>query len=322
MRNTDLDNIVTPVKVEELERLLKLSKYDAEETNFLVDGFKNGFNIGYEGPVNRQDLSKNIPFRDGMGSPQELWEKLMQEVEEKCYAGPFNKIPFENFIQSLISLVPKAGNKTRQIFHLSYNFANGNKSLNFHTPKEKCMVQYRDVDTAVKILLKLKKKLGVSELRYAKTDAKSAFCMLPLSPKSYQWLVMHATNPDDSQEYFFIDKCLPFGASISCSHYQHFSNALKHIFKYLWRKQEGWEKLNQNQQKDLKEFVTNYLDDFLFISNTVNKCNKMVHCFLAMCKDLGVPMSEEKTEWGNAHMVFLGILLDGEKFILTIPEDK
>ena len=75
MRNTDLDNIVTPVKVEELERLLKLSKYDAEETNFLVDGFKNGFNIGYEGPVNRQDLSKNIPFRDGMGSPQELWGK-------------------------------------------------------------------------------------------------------------------------------------------------------------------------------------------------------------------------------------------------------
>ena len=118
-----------------------------------------------------------------MGSPQELWKKLMQEVEEKCYAGPFNKIPFENYIQSLIGLVPKAGNKTRQIFHLSYNFANGNKSLNFHTPKEKCTVHYRDVDTAVKMSLKLKKKLGVSELRYAKTDAKSAFCMLPLSPK-------------------------------------------------------------------------------------------------------------------------------------------
>ena len=41
-----------------------------------------------------------------------------------------------------------------------------------------------------------------------------------------------------------------------------------------------------------------------------------------MCKDLGIPMSEEKTEWGSACMVFLGILLDGEKFILTIPEDK
>ena len=80
--------------------------------------------------------------------------------------------------------------------------------------------------------------------------------------------------------------------------------------------------MNQNQKKNLIEFITNYLDDFLFISNTVNKCNKVVHCFLAMCKDLGVSMSEEKTEWGNACMVFLGILLDGEKFILIIPVDK
>ena len=92
----------------------------------------------------------------------------MIEVEEKCYAGPFEEITFENFIQSQIGLVSKAGNKMRQIFYLSYNFANGNKSLNVHTPKEKCTIHYRDVDAVVKMSLKLRKKLSVDRLRFTR----------------------------------------------------------------------------------------------------------------------------------------------------------
>ena len=48
----------------------------------------------------------------------------MKEIKERRYAGPFMKenFPFVNYIQSPIGLVPKAGNKTRLIFHLSYDF--------------------------------------------------------------------------------------------------------------------------------------------------------------------------------------------------------
>ena len=51
--------------------------------------------------------------------------------------GLFETIPFENFIQSPIGLVPKAGSdQTRLIFHLSYDFkSEGFKSVNAHTPK-------------------------------------------------------------------------------------------------------------------------------------------------------------------------------------------
>ena len=69
----------------------------------------------------RRSRSCNIPF--SVGNKQELWAKVMSEVEAKKYAGPFEEIPLENFIQSPISLVPKEGNKTRLIFHLSYDFA-------------------------------------------------------------------------------------------------------------------------------------------------------------------------------------------------------
>ena len=58
----------------------------------------------------------------GVGNETEMWNKIMKDVSAKRVAGPFDKIPFTNFIQSPIGLVPKAGNKTRLIFHLSFNF--------------------------------------------------------------------------------------------------------------------------------------------------------------------------------------------------------
>ena len=62
----------------------------------------------------------------------------MKEVQAKRVAGPFEQIPFEHFIQSPIGLIPKAGSdEARLIFHLSYDFKNGLKSLTSFTPKEK-----------------------------------------------------------------------------------------------------------------------------------------------------------------------------------------
>ena len=119
--NGDLENVVTPVKVERFIRLLRESQYDEEKIKFLDRGLTEGFDIGYEGPTNRQSRSENIPFT--VGNKVILWNKLMKEVKLGRVAGPFKEIPFDNFIQSPIGLVPKAGgdgNETRLIFHLSY----------------------------------------------------------------------------------------------------------------------------------------------------------------------------------------------------------
>ena len=134
--------------------LLKETDYDEGEINFLRNRFLHGFDIGYEGPIHRQSMSKNIPLK--VGSATELWNKLIKEVKHKRVAEPFDKVPYKNFIQSPIGLVPKAGNsgKTRLIFHLSYDFKQDNKSLNHYTPKEKCMVKYNDLNHAVKQCLK------------------------------------------------------------------------------------------------------------------------------------------------------------------------
>ena len=105
----------------------------------------------------------------------------------------------------------------------------------------------------------------------------------------------------------FHDKCLPFGASISCAFFQAFPDALTHITEYLL---------------ELDKELTNCLDDFLFNSLWKDVCDSMMTQFLALCRRINCPVSEEKTEWSSVIMVFLGTLLDGERHCLCIPEDK
>ena len=87
-----------------------------------------------------------------MGTKTDLWNKIMKEVELECYAGPFDQVPYKNFIQSPVGLVPKAGNKLRLIFHLSYEFEDRG-SVNSNTPEALCSVKYWDLDYAMKCCL-------------------------------------------------------------------------------------------------------------------------------------------------------------------------
>ena len=137
--NYDLESIITPVKVDKLVRLLHQAHYPSDEVKFLEDGFRQGFSIGYEGPEEHRSFAANIPF--SVGNETILWNKLIKEISLKRVAGPFDKIPFDNFGQSPIGLVPKAGSdQTRLIFHLSYDFKGKGQeqlqSVNFYTPRE------------------------------------------------------------------------------------------------------------------------------------------------------------------------------------------
>ena len=68
--------------------------------------------------------------------------------------------------------------------------------------------------------------------------------------------------------------------------------------------------------------ITNYLDDFLFISLTIDVCNRMIDNFLMVCMDIGCPVSQEKTERATEIITFLGMLLDGKNKRISIPLDK
>ena len=143
------------------------SNYAESETRFIVNGFRFGFPIGYEGPTKRKQTARNIPLK--CGSQQDLWDKMMKEVKLKRFAGPYSHVLFKSYIQSPVGLVPKHQtdqldqgqrvedqgqsrlNQTRLIFHLSYP---DQASLNHFTPRERCRMKYKDLDHAVKLCLK------------------------------------------------------------------------------------------------------------------------------------------------------------------------
>ena len=92
--------------------MLTEAQYPPDKLRTLIHGFHHGFDIGYRGPQNRQDYSSNIPIKPGVGSLMEMRNKIMKEVKLERYAGPFDEVPYKNFMQSPIGLVPKDKDKT------------------------------------------------------------------------------------------------------------------------------------------------------------------------------------------------------------------
>ena len=295
-----------------LERLLKKAGYDPNETERLVAGFKRGFDIGYRGPLERKNTAPNLPFR--VGSPTELYNKVMKEVKEGRFAGPFEQLPFEHFVQSPLGLVSKSGNRTRLIFHLSYDFGGQeqDKSINFHMPRDLCTVKYKDLDHAIRNCLWLLNDFSTETVFFGKMDCSNVFHLVPVLVKQRFLLCMLAVHPKTHKKLYFINKCLAFGSSRSCAIFQAFSDALAFLAQWKIAKAQ----IVQNPA------LTNYLDDFLFLALTLWQCNKMMQVFLRICAQIACPLTSKKMEWGTSFIIFLGMLLNGKLKFISIPCEK
>ena len=273
--------------------------FEEDKKKFVNDGFRHGFSLNYQNSLKGvRRTSKNLHLR--VGSATEMWNKVMKEVQLKRVASPFEKVPFEEFIQSPIGLVLKdEGKKTRIIFHLSHP-RDGVSSVNAGIPKEKCSVRYPDFEEAVALCISVGKtgKIG-------KTDLSSAFRHVPMSKDSWPLLVMMAVCPLNNKIYYFVDKCLPFGSSISCSYFQKISDAIAAIVRHKTKKD-----------------TVNYLDDFFFAAILKYLCDQQIEIFVQVCKDIKFPVTVEKTFWGSGTLVFLGLLLDMVKQLVCIPAEK
>ena len=254
--------------------LLSEVNYDQKKTQYLVNGFREGFSLKYQGPLEKVTKeSANLKLR--VESHLELWNKVMKEVQLGRYAGPHESLPFNYYVQSPIGLVPEdKGLKTRLIFHLSY--PRGGDSVNSGIPKEECSVRYPDFEDAIKLCV----QEGVG-CKLAKSDMFSAFRHVPIRKDQWYLLVMKACHPTSRKSYYFVDKCLPFGSSISCAIFQQISDAIAYIVAVKVRKEN-----------------INYLDDYLFAAALLRECNRQVQVFLEVCDQINFPVALEKTYWG------------------------
>lgn len=279
----------SPICIEQVK--LSLSNYPFENVkNELINGITHGFKLQYQGP--------RIPMRSRNSNsvsehPQIVLEKIKKEVDLGRVAGPFDYPPFPTFRISPIFLATKKNGDFRLIHNLSYP---ANNSVNDFTDRQYCSVRYSSIDDAVEMV----KRIGIGG-KLAKADIKSAFRLLRISPSDFDQLGF------SFQGKYYFDKCLPFGASISCSLFEKFSSALH----WYLEKKSG----NRN--------ILHYLDDFLFGSaSQSSECADTLEVFRQICKSWGVPLAEDKTVEPVEILTFLGIDFDTLKMELRLPSDK
>ena len=184
---------------------------------------------------------------------------------------------------------------TRLIFHLSYP-RNKGLSLNENTQAHMCTVTYPDFNKVIELCRKARRACKTS-----KSDMKSAFRNLGILRSQWKYLIMKAQSPVDNKWYYFVDKCLPFGAAISCAIFQAFSNAVAHIVKI-----KSGEKIN-------------YLDDFLFIALLKAMCDARIELFLSICRRINFPVVLEKTVYATTQIV---LLIDTVTQLVLLPTEK
>ena len=150
-----------------------------------------------------------------------------------------------------------------------------------------------------------------STIFYSKSDFSKAFRILPILVGQRKWLIMMAIHPITKQKWYFIDLCLPFGSSRSCTLFQRFSDGIQCIMQHRFA-----------NIFLMEVAISNYLDDFLFMALCLEVSNGAVKEFLVVCAIIGCPVSMDKTEYASELIIFLGVLLCGNRKLLIVPDDK
>lgn len=281
----------TPVIPSVLQQVLAESTVSRAKSDYLVDGFRNGFALGVAEDMVAPPVPMNL--RSAVEQPEVLESKLTEELRRGRVAGPFPSKPFANMVVSPLGIVPKkCPGKFRRIHHLSFP---AGLSVNDQIPQERKTVKYDRVDEAVACI----RRFG-SGCWLSKTDIASAYRIIPVRPLDYRYLGMVWDGA------YYYDRCLPMGCASACAIFQRFSDAL----------QQAALDLGVSGQ------MCHVLDDFLFINGTAGACGADLSVFLRMCESIGVPIAEEKTEGPLQEMVFLGITLDTVSGEMRLPLDK
>ena len=287
-KTSNLIKLPSPIKADRLD--LYLNGYDFLKRKYLVDGFKFGFRLNNYS-FNHSDNDKTL--KSALNLPDIVDTKLKKESSAGRILGPLSKPPFERFVMSPLGLVPKKlPGEFRVIHHLSYPQGS---SVNDGIDKEHSSVHYANISQAIKHILSTGRNCYLS-----KSDIQSAFRIIPINPIDYPLLGFKWKG------YYYFDKCLPMGASSSCQIFEAFSTALQWII--------------ENYIPNTK--VIHVLDDFLFISKSESENISALNIFLRICKDIGVPISMEKTFGPLQSLPFLGIQLDTVSMSSSLPVDK
>ncbi len=281
--------VSTPVDCGQLDLLLR-SHPQPDIALTLVDAFKYGFNIGYTGP---RSACYSPNLRSAYDHPDVVDRLLAKETQLGHVAGPFAHPPFNPLHCSGLGLVPKDTTDWRLIFHLS---APVGDSVNDHISPSQFTLHYSSVDDAIAML----HRLGPGALM-AKADIKSAFRLCPVRPEDWPLLGMCWKGS------YYYDTRLPFGLRSSPFLFNLLADALQWCLHYHYSVSSSF----------------HYLDDYFFAGRPGDsECGDSLDAFLHLCHRLNIPLKPAKLVRPTTALVFLGIALDSQSQVASLPVEK
>ena len=290
-----LSLISTPLQVRAWANLLN-GHPDSEFALFILQGLQQGFRIGFQGPTPLTSPRRVRNMRSAYDHPEVIESYLAREVGlQRIISIPHHLAPsFPSLRLSPFGVIPKRNqsNKWRLIVDLS---SPEGRSVNDGIDPNLCSIKYASVDDAVNII----QRLGRGTL-LAKLDLRDAYRIVPVHPNDRPLLGMQW------RDSIYIDTALPFGLRSAPKIFSALADALLWILQF------------QGASPSL-----HYLDDFLLIgSPNSSNCSQALQTTLDICKVLGVPIAEEKTEGPVTSLTFLGIEIDTDLLQLRLPSSK
>ena len=263
---------------------------DQNEVKFLVNGLKNGFDIGYRGP---HSASQPPNLRSAIEFEADVTKSLMKEVSLGHLAGPFVESPIKDLHCSPLGSRPKKDGSRRLIMDLSQPRG---EAINEHIDKDEFAVKYPHFDEATDMVRNAGRNCLMSKI-----DIKHALRLLPVLPA--QWILLGICWLSQ----IFIDTRLPLGLRSSPSIFNRFADAVCWIINFCYNI------IN----------VIHYADDFILVSpNNMEIATREQRTILQAFKHLGIPIAIDKLLGPATRIIFLGIDIDSADMTLKIPSDK
>ena len=257
--------------------------------NYILTGLRHGFDIGFNGVLNPVFRRNNKSAR---ANPEKVTMAINKEIQRGHTAGPFPTPPFPTNHISPLGAVPKPDGSCRLVLDLSQP---SGASVNDFISKDEFPTSYTPFDKATELV----RQKG-RDCLLTKIDIKHAYRLLPVRPEDWPLLVFHWEGQ------FYVDLVLPFGGRSSASIFTTFADLVCWILnnKYVL-------------------CVIHYSDDFLMFSCPIMSfALRQLHTFRDTFKRLNIPVAEDKLFGPAKQLPFLGINIDTENFIISIPADK
>ena len=261
---------------------------DKDYVSYIIEGMSDGFRIGF----NRKCRLQPPPVSTMTKNKPVISEYLHREVTlgrmQEHVLPPGNQIHI-----SSIGAIPKRNKpgKWRLIVDLS---SPAGASINDGISPELSSISYVSVDHLSSLVLSVGKGAFL-----VKADIKEAYRMLPIHPHDQFLLGVQWEGT------VYTDRALPSGLRSALKIFSAVADALHWILV----------------QKGVNNLL-HYLDDFIFVAESLDEAKKNMQILVTTFASLGVPLETSKLEGPARCLTFLGIELDTVTLQLRLPNDK